>query len=78
MKILTEWLDNYIVIWRINFMEIKIKNQNLSNVFLYLIVKGNNFNEYLFSIFNFVIFVLFFNENKVSNLYFFIVILFNI
>lgn len=70
MKILTEWLDNYIVIWRINFMEIKIKNQNLSNVFLYLIVKGNNFNEYLFSIFNFVIFVLFFNENKVSNLYF--------
>lgn len=51
-------------------MEIKIKNQNLSNVFLYLIVKGNNFNEYLFSIFNFVIFVLFFNENKVSNLYF--------
>lgn len=70
MKILTEWLDNYIVIWRINFMEIKIKNQNLSNVFLYLIVKGNNFNEYLFNIFNFVIFVLFFNENKVSNLCF--------
>lgn len=33
IKILTERLDNYIVIWRVNFIEIKIRNQNLSNVF---------------------------------------------